>query len=88
MERVFLADHAFKHGLSEIQIRHAWKNFLAKQHRSSPNEEEIVLVGCDAKGNLIQIVAIEKTCGILIYHAMTPPTRKVLSELGLYRRWK
>jgi hypothetical protein len=78
--------HALKHGLTEDEILFAWENFVRKQHRSTPNSDQIAAVGCDRSGKLIQMVAIEKQFGILIYHAMAPPTAKVLIELGLIRR--
>ncbi|MEG2982314.1 MAG: hypothetical protein RR794_01515, partial [Raoultibacter sp.] len=66
--------HAYKHGIEEGDIRYAWKNFIRKQYRGAPNEGQIIAVGCDRGGNLIQMVAVEKPFGILIYHAMKPPT--------------
>ena len=86
MNDPIVEEHAFKHGLNEKEILYAWEHFLAKQYRGAPNEGEIVVVGYDRKGKLIQMVAMEKSRGILIYHAMTPPTAKVLAELGLAKR--
>ena len=83
MDEPVIEEHAFKHGLTEEEIRYAWSHFLRKRYRGAPNEGEIVAIGFDCKGRLIQMVAMEKHCGILIYHAMTPPTRRVLLELSL-----
>lgn len=83
---VFVHPHALKHGLNENQILFSWKNFIRKRYRQPPYEEQVVAIGCDKDGTLIQMVAIEKTFGTLVYHAMTPPTEKVLAELGLTRR--
>ena len=83
---LFIASHAFKHGLEEESILYAWNNFLRLQHRGSPHEGEVVAVGHDKSGRLIQMVAAEREFGYLIYHAMTPPTERVLIELGLKRR--
>ena len=82
---VIVDEHAFKHGLSEDDIRYAWDNYVRKQHRGSPNEGTAVAVGYDMRGRLIQIVAVDRPLGVLIYHAMTPPTRNVLFELGLLK---
>lgn len=86
MNDLVVEEHALKHGMSKEQILYAWENFIARQNRSSPNEGQIVVIGCDRMGRLLQIIAAEKPFGFLIYHAMTPPTRKILKELGLLRR--
>lgn len=86
MKRVEIAEHALKHGICEEDIRHAWTNYLRKQYRGAPNEGEIVAIGYTRDGILIQIVATDTKTGVLIYHAMSPPTKKVMQELGLERK--
>lgn len=86
MCEVIIDEHAFKHGVDELDIRHAWECFVRKQYRGAPNEGEIVLVGYDRKGRLLELVAAERPFGLIIFHAMRPPTRKVLSELKMTRR--
>ena len=81
--KLFISEHAYKHGLDEESIRYAWSNFVCVQYRGAPNEGEMFVIGCDKKGRLLQMVGIERNFGVLIYHAMTPPTRKALLELGL-----
>ena len=88
MPEVIIAEHALKHGLSAKDIEHAWEHYVAKQYRGAPNEGEIVAIGPCHNGNLIQIVALERSFGIIIYHAMEPPTDKVIDELGIPRRKK
>ena len=83
MDELFIDEHAFKHGISAKDIEHAWKNFVAKQHRNAPDEHQVVAVGYDARGRFIQIVAADYPYGTVIYHALAPPTANVLSELGL-----
>ena len=83
---IYITEHAYKHGLSEEQIRFAWSIFIKKQFRGKPNEGEILCIGYDKNGTMIQIVAAEKNFGVLIYHAMTPPTRNALKELRLLKR--
>ena len=53
-------------------------------HRNPPHEGQLVAVGPDERGRLLQMVGVEKPEGIVIYHAMSPPTGKVLYELGIY----
>lgn len=86
MDEPIVAEHALKHGLPEDDIRHAWENFVRKQYRGAPNEGEVVAVGYDRKGEFMQVVAAERPFGTVIYHALKPPTTKVLVELGLARR--
>ena len=79
-------EHAFKHGLEADDIACAWTNYVRKRYRAAPNEGQVVLVGFDRGGRLIEVIAAEKGFGYVIYHAMEPPTRNVLVELGLIRR--
>ena len=80
---IIISEHAYKHGLDEESILYAWENFIRLQHRGAPNEGQILLVGSDKKGRLLQIVAVEREFGVLIYHAMTPPTNNALKEPGM-----
>ncbi len=85
MKNVYVHPHALKHGLTENDIRFAWEHFVRKQHRKSPEEDKILTVGYDMLGRLIQMVGRDADQGILVYHAMTPPTKNVLKELRLTR---
>ena len=83
MNEPYIDEHAFKHGLNADDIEQAWGNYVAMQFRGAPNEGEVVTVGFDARGRLVQMVAVQKPYGTLIVHAMTPPTDNVLRELGI-----
>jgi hypothetical protein len=72
--------------LTEDQVEFAWENFIRKEHRATPNNDQIRAVGTDRNGRLIEIVGVIKPYGTLIYHALTPPTMKMLIELGMVRR--
>lgn len=85
MLRVVVHPHALKHGLTEKDVRHAWKNFVRKQHRSSPEEDKVLAIGPKANGQMVQMVGRDIGFTIVIYHAMCPPTKKVLRELGIGR---
>lgn len=86
MVEVYVDEHAFKRGVTYDEIVHAWNNLAAMRHRSSPREGEIVAIGFSATGDAIELVASMKRHGILIYHAIKPPTEKALRELGYVRR--
>lgn len=85
MDDVIIAEHAFKHGVSKEDIEHAWEHFVRKQYRGAPHEGEVVAVGCDRSGRLVEIVAVTRSLATIIYHAMEPPTLNVLRELGLIK---
>jgi hypothetical protein len=73
--------------LSEKDVLDAWRNCI----RSVPRQEKVSLdyiaLGADSKGRLIEMIALCSPEGDwLIYHAMTPPTKKALVELGMSRR--
>lgn len=86
MEEVEISSHAFKHGLSKEDILYAWDNYAVRCYRGAPHEGEILAIGYDTKGRAVQLVGVERSCGVLIYHAMTPPTRNAMRELRLERR--
>lgn len=86
MGSVSIHSHALKHGVREQDILWAWSNFVRKQHRQAPNNDQILAIGFDRTGRLVQMVGIVKPFGVLIYHAMTPPTEKAFNELKIKRR--
>lgn len=72
--------------ISENDVLAAWENFVRMEHRREPNSQQAAAVGFDSKGRLLEMVAVAKGDDYLVYHAMTPPTKKMLTELGLSRR--
>lgn len=84
MADVYVHPHALKHGLSEEEIRYAWSNFVRSQFRHAPNEDQCVRIGFGAyTPTAIQMVGVVRPVGVLIVHAMTPPQKSVLAELGM-----
>ena len=86
MDEPIIAEHALKHGLLKEEIEQAWNHPLVVRHRISPNEGEIVAVGQTLNGGLVELVAARQGFVTIIFHAMKPPPKKVLLELGLIRR--
>ncbi|MCL2807068.1 MAG: hypothetical protein FWD27_02730 [Coriobacteriia bacterium] len=78
--------NAVKHGLTKEDVIYAWGNFIRKQRRALPNIDQMVAIGFDRKGNFIELIAIDKPFGVLIYHVKVPPTEKILKELGMARK--
>ncbi len=78
-----ILDCAKKHGLSEEDIVTAIRFAHAARYRNFNPPAHIAFAGPDGKGNLIEVLAAEKSDGMLIvYHAMKL-TRKMAFELGL-----
>lgn len=72
--------HALAHGLIEDDVAYAWDNYLVGAVRV-PGELE-VRIGLDASGREIEMVGSLLAGGDwLVYHAMTPPTKKVRREI-------
>ena len=75
--------------LSTEDVLTAWDNCLRSSSRSDCALEDYVAVGVDRKGRIIEMIAALKPDDTwLIYHAFTPPSKKVLQELGLDERRK
>lgn len=72
--------------LAEEDVLSAWRNAFAFSRREIPSDDQYAAVGVDANGRFIECVATRYTDGtFLIFHAMTPPSRKTLVEVGLRR---
>lgn len=44
MIEIVVHDHALKHGLTEEDVLYAWNNFVRKQRRKVPWEDEYLLL--------------------------------------------
>jgi hypothetical protein len=63
----------------------AWENCLRFKKRSGGAFNEYAAIGFDSNGRLLEMVAAQQFDGSwLVFYAMTPPTRRMLKELGLY----
>lgn len=83
MFEVRVHSHALKHGISEKDVLCAWENYLCMRGRDIPRTDQMIAIGVDRFGRLIQMVGVVKEDGILIYHALTPPTKNFMLELGM-----
>ena len=71
--------------LTEEDVREAWLGYVRMTRREG-DDDYFVAVGFDSRGRAIEMVAVEMLDGgWYIYHAFTPPTKRVLRELGLMR---
>ena len=72
--------------LAEEDVIAAWDSRIVSMSRVSGDPREVVAVGIDGRGRLVELVAKRKGGTVVIFHAFTPPTRKMLHELGLSDR--
>ena len=87
MQEIYIHPHALKHGLSEDEIKEAWRNFVAQTKRLMPKDDQIVCVGfCKNYCDAIQMIAVENEKGLLVFHAKTPPQASILKELGIEKK--
>lgn len=70
--------------LESDDVRSAWEGAIAYAVHSDSRPFEYIAIGFDATGRSIEMVGRRTSDGDwIIWHAFTPPTRKVLRELGL-----
>lgn len=72
--------------LAEADVLHAWKYAVQIVRRNEAGSEGDVFAGLgfDAKGRMLELCARRQMDGsMLIYHAMTPPSKKTLNELRM-----
>ena len=70
--------------LSCSDVAIAWLDAFVLQERLGDGACKWVALGCDSKGRVLEMVAVELEGGrTLVYHAFRPPTRKFLNELGM-----
>ncbi|RRF89715.1 MAG: hypothetical protein DUD33_06290 [Coriobacteriaceae bacterium] len=70
--------------LSVAGIRRAWDNRVAMALRETSEQDFYIAIGFDDRGRELEMVSVVEDDGtILIFHAMTPPSKKTLFELGI-----
>lgn len=73
--------------LSERDVLAAWKNAVDSTPRIGSDPLQYIVLGFDAKGRLVEMVAIR--LGVrqwLVFHAQTPPSDATYREFGFERR--
>ncbi|MBB5846928.1 hypothetical protein F4555_001724 [Mobiluncus mulieris] len=85
---VFVEAHALKHGLDEAEIEYAWNHLVATKLRFDGSmPPRWIGLGSLPDGRMVQMVASESGFGDwYVFHAMTPPTKTFLRELGIDAR--
>ena len=87
-------EHAYKHGLTEDEIRYAWKNSFVKFTRTDDVRGEVIAAFGPA-GEREVIISIDDCVGVLgraegmyvyIFHASLPPVPTLRIELEKWRK--
>ncbi|WP_218957615.1 hypothetical protein [Actinomyces faecalis] len=65
--------------ISEDDVRAAWEHAYLSACR--PGESVWVVLGHDMRGREVEILIDVRPACLVAFHAMTPPTRKIRSEL-------
>jgi hypothetical protein len=72
--------------LTDDDVLAAWEDSIMSISRIAKDPLEYVAIGFDSKGRLIEMAAVRLTSGNwLIFHAMTPPSKRTFHELGIER---
>lgn len=64
-----LTDSAFKHGIAEADIRHAYVNAVRLVEIEQYGEERLIVIGPDRAGNWLELVAMPAHDADRIIHA-------------------
>lgn len=70
--------------VTEADVQHAWRNAFVLLERVGSPQVTLIALGADDNGRVLEMVGTRTIGGsILINHALTPPTRAFLHEIGL-----
>lgn len=69
--------------LSRDEILSAWDGRVKTQFRVDRDKPYLVAVGVAYNGKAIEMIAFEDGGDTVIFHALTPPTKKLLKEMNL-----
>ena len=73
--------------IAEDDVRSAWASAISSAPRLGKSPTEYVVLGFDARGGLLELVAVRlESMRWLVFHAMTPPSDGTLKEMGIRRR--
>lgn len=79
LDRVFLRHPE----LTVSDVETAWEARVKTQYRLSDEKPYLVAVGVASNGKLVELIAFEDGEDTVVFHALTPPTKKLLRELRM-----
>lgn len=71
--------------IEDADVVLAWEDYVDRADREVAARE--LRIGFDLKGRELEMVGILAKDGWLVYHAMTPPTKKTYAEMERARRY-
>ncbi len=74
--------HRIHPELSDEDVKTAFNGIFKHVHRL---DGDLVGVGMDGKRRMVEMIARYDDDAVIVYHAFTPPTQKVMRELGMMR---
>ncbi len=73
--------------LKPDDVIYAWQNWAVDGTRTEKKDAPRTLrIGYDRRGREIEMIGVQTDRGWLVYHAMTPPSKKTITELEHLRR--
>ena len=94
-EELIILPHAFRHGLSEDEIRYAWENAIFKIERTNDVRENVIVAigptnelsaGTQDLSYCAGVIGEQKHENIVvIFHAKRPPIASLIREI---EEWK
>lgn len=64
-----IGESARKHGVSDTDILHAWENALRLIEYEYDGEDRLLVIGPDASGRLLELVAVPAAVPTRVIHA-------------------
>ncbi|MDJ1651544.1 MULTISPECIES: hypothetical protein [Gordonibacter] len=69
--------------LTKAEVVSAWEWRLKTQFRLDGDKPYLVAVGVSSSGKPLEMIAFDDRGDTVIFHALTPPTKKLLAELDM-----
>ena len=68
-EGIALTSSAFRHGIDEADIRHAWRQAIRLVEYEYDGQERVLVIGPDRHGAMLELVAVPADAPQTIIHA-------------------
>ena len=82
--------NALKQGLSAEEVACAWERPIRSRQRNGTDDPPLwIAIGALPDGRTVELIAFMDRDGAwCVFHAMVPPTKKFMVELGFMNRHK
>lgn len=69
--------------ITNEEVVSAWESRIKTQFRVDEDKPYLISVGVSNTGKVLEMIAFEDESDVVIFHAMTPPSKKFLKEIGM-----